>query len=172
MRTKFFALLLVALSVAACKNDERDNPTQNWSAIGALKISTNHPKPGDAIKLRYPDPEKDAADDFSAYYYILIGDKTYAYDLDMTLKDSLWEGEINLPDSANAVAFNFKIGEDYITRDKQGYAQPLYDQDQNILPGSLACIAYFHYRYDADFGLQTNKDSLIDRMGKDIEEHP
>lgn len=173
MKTKVILLLSVTVLILfSCKNTEtnKKDQKQDWKALGALHISQTEPRPGDNLQLRY-EPEKDSVNDdnaFSAYYYILKDDQVSAQDLKMNDSSGVWLATVSIPDSATAIAFNFKQGEEYNTNNNQGFVQPLYTKNGNPVAGAKASKAYFHMNLDSHTKTKTEPDSLLTWMQSDM----
>lgn len=160
------------LVMVSCKQSEKSASSKGTS-IGALHLSKATPQPGDNLALSFqPKEAKLNPDDFSGYYYVLVNDKAYAYDLAMSPKNEAWAAKVTIPDSATAIAFNFKVKGDYVTNNKKGFVQNLYTEKGELLPGTLASEAFYHKRFDGRFGFKTPKDSVFSWFATDLNKHP
>lgn len=163
---------VIAILAIACQNSKDSN--QSAKTIGNLKISKEEPQAGDDLNIRYkPEDPNFLDDEFSAFYYIIVDDNIYAKDLDMDDAEEAKKGKVTIPDSATAMAFNFKNDEDYDTNNNQGYIFVLYNNDNAIIPGGLASKAGYHRQMDARIGIEDSPtDSIVKWMKSDIEQHP
>src|SRR5699024_10280171 len=138
-------------------------PSSKGKTIGNLHISTNEPHPGDIIKINYKAPDSVLENNsLKGIYYILLNNKVYAQDLHLSKTNGAWVSKIKIPDSASAIAFNFKINNhEYLPNDGKGYVQPLFNNSEKIIPGSISSISYF-YRINL-YRIRGNikKDSIL-----------
>src|SRR5690606_28581569 len=81
-----------------------------------------------------------------------------------------WEGYIKIPDSAKALAFNFKSGETYYKNN--GYTVLLYDENQKQIAGSNASLGYYYLRYAGSHGINIDKEKILSLLKTDIYEYP
>src|SRR5699024_5535472 len=94
------------------------------TSIGGLHLSKTTPQPGDNLALLFQaEDTTPKADEFLGSYYVLVNDKAYAYDLAMTAKNNALTAEVTIPDSATAIAFNFKVNGSYLTNNDKGFVQ-------------------------------------------------
>lgn len=169
MKRGYACLIGAALLAATACKQSPEKMAGAQKTIGQLKLFDATPQPGETLKLQFA--AKDSADkpeDFSGYYYVLTNGKSYAYDIAMIADAAGWEGEIKIPDSAQAIAFNFAVGDEFLNHDKQGYAQVLFDQEGKVLPDAWGNVAAFHNHYDRLFSLETPSDSLLAWYQKSI----
>lgn len=169
---KFRILLLLGLVVFIFQACE-ESTSGGGKIMGPVKLDEKNPKPGDNIKITYQSEEAQLPDSaFSASYYTIVGKKSYAYDMKMHATDSIWETQIPIPDSATAVAFNFKVNGKFKTNQGRGFVQPLYDQNGKRAPGALASMANYYLQYDERFGYRVEADSMLKWFRTDFKAHP
>lgn len=165
-------LLLVAgalITVVACQKDQEKK--DNGKGIGNLHLSTTYPKAGDSLNFSYKATGEDSKD-LQAYFYYLVDHNIYPQDLDLRDSANIREGRVFIPDSATAIAFDFKTGDSYDDNDQLGFVQPLYNDDDEMLLGSGASIAHFYQRHGNQTGITLPKDSLSNLMQQDFKDHP
>src|SRR5690606_39149113 len=159
-----FHLSTTALSLlfllASCEKQKEDPGLD----IGELHISKTFPKPGDSLKLSYSLDENSLEDDseFQSLYYYLVNENMYPEDINLKKADNgNWEGYIKIPDSAKALAFNFKSGETYYNNKNNGYTVLLYDENQKQIAGSNASLGYYYLRYAGSHGINIDKEKIL-----------
>src|SRR5690625_1417938 len=164
----YYGLLL--LFIISCNNPEK---AQKSKTTGNLEISKANPQPGDDLDLRYKAEDPNFTnDDFSALFYVLVDDNIYAEDLSMKDNEDAKEATVRIPDSATAIAFNFKNDDNYDTNNNLGYVFELYENGKTI-PGALAAKSNFHLQMDGRMEIEDPQtDSIVHWLKTDIEEHP
>ncbi|WP_435314898.1 TlpA family protein disulfide reductase [Cellulophaga fucicola] len=159
-----FALALTALCFS-CK----ETPKDTGANIGSLYISDATPSPGETLNLAYStDVNKE---DFSAFYYYTVGSSAYPVDLDVTKTDSLYKASIVIPDSATALAFNFKLKKDFDSNNKNGYIIPLTTTSGDTIAGALASIGTYKLRLAPSYGVEVDKKEAFNLMKADLFAH-
>jgi len=164
------ALLLILLLVS-CQKEKEDLGLD----IGELHISKTFPKPGDSLKLSYSLDQNSIEDEseFQSLFYYLVNENMYPEDINLKKADNgNWEGYIKIPDSAKALAFNFKSGETYYNNKNNGYTLTLYDENQKQIPGSNASLGNYFLRYGDMHGIKTDKEKIISLLKTDIDKYP
>lgn len=175
MRKRFiFIYIPIAFLFCACNSSKKQESKPKGRTMGNLYLSETNPKPGDQLTIRYSSMDSTLNETtFSPYYYIIVKNRIYGYDISMNLSDSAWEGEITIPDSATLIAFNFKIGEKKDNNDGQGYLQPLYSKNGTFLPGTRASMAYLHaHFYQNPLEIKPKSDSIFSWLSQDIKKNP
>ncbi|PKQ43560.1 TlpA family protein disulfide reductase [Confluentibacter flavum] len=165
------ATLLVILLVTSCQTQKEDLGLD----IGELHISKTFPKPGDSLKLSYSLDKNSLEDDneFQSLFYYLVDGNMYPEDINLKKGDNEnWEGYIKIPDSAKALAFNFKSGETYYNNKNNGYTVLLYDENQKQVSGSNASLGAYYLRFGDAHGIKTDKQKIISLLKTDIHEYP
>ncbi|ADY30087.1 TlpA disulfide reductase family protein [Cellulophaga lytica] len=154
-----------ALLCFSCDNTTKDTGT----TIGSLHISSATPTPGDSLHLSYATTAK--KEDINAFYYYTVGYKQYPVDLNLSKADSLYKASIVIPDSAIAIAFNFKNKKDFDTNNNKGYLLPLTNSNGDTLAGAMASLANFKLRMGANLGLDVDKKEAYKEMSSDVLSH-
>ena len=159
-----FALALTALCFS-CK----ETPKDIGATIGSLYISDATPSPGETLNLTYStDSNKE---DISAFYYYTVGSSAYPVDLAITKTDSLYKASIIIPDSATALAFNFKLKKDFDSNNKNGYIIPLTTTSGDTIAGALASIGAYKLRLAASYGVEVDKKEAFHLIKADLFAH-
>ncbi|WP_100610703.1 TlpA family protein disulfide reductase [Confluentibacter lentus] len=164
-------VLLLILLLVSCQKEKEDLGLD----IGELHISKTFPKPGDSLKLSYSLDENSLEDDseFQSLFYYLVNENMYPEDINLKKADNgNWEGYIKIPDSAKALAFNFKSGETYYNNKNSGYTIFLYDENQKQIAGSNASLGYYYLRYADSHGINIDKEKILALLKTDIDEYP
>ncbi|WP_100616245.1 TlpA family protein disulfide reductase [Confluentibacter citreus] len=164
------ALLLILLLVS-CQKEKEDLGLD----IGELHISKTFPKPGDSLKLSYSLEQNSVEDDneFESLFYYLVDGNMYPEDINLKKTDNgNWVGYIKIPDSAKALAFNFKSGETYYNNKNNGYTVLLYDESQKQIPGSNASLGNYFLRYGDAHGIKVDKQKTLSLLKTDINNYP
>ncbi|MBU3821163.1 TlpA family protein disulfide reductase [Flavobacteriaceae bacterium XHP0103] len=163
--------LLIFFLVTGCQKQEQDKGTN----IGELHISKTFPKPGDSLKLSFA-PDKDVLEnenEFESLFYALVDDQMYPEDIHFNKNtDSIWQAIIKIPDSAKALAFNFKTGETYLNNHNEGYVIPLYTKNETQLIGSQSSMGMYYYRYANAHNIKIDKKDILSLLKNDIETNP
>ena len=157
------------LALTSCGDDDKaaNDPGRD---LGALHLSKENPQPGDTLLLTYHDEGAGEEAELDAFYHYFVGTSAYPVDIDFTDSSGVMKAQIVLPDSAQAVAFNFSRNYRVDSNDKKGYALGLYDEEGNPLPGSQASLGYFYSRYGSQY--EVENDSALQMIEKDIQGHP
>ena len=157
------------LALTSCGDDDKaaNDPGRD---LGALHLSKENPQPGDTLLLTYQDEGAGEEAELYAFYHYFVGTSAYPVDIDFTDSSGVMKAQIVLPDSAQAVAFNFSRNYRVDSNDKKGYALGLYDEEGNPLPGSQASLGYFYSRYGSQY--EVENDSALQMIEKDIQGHP
>ncbi|RAV28491.1 TlpA family protein disulfide reductase [Sinomicrobium soli] len=164
-------ILITILCLAAC-TDGKERKTGEGKHIGNLYVSGAQPAAGDEIRLRYQDNPRDTSRTETTVNYI-VGKKIYASDIDMTT-DSLgvMKGQIRIPDTAQAISFNFRKHGIYDNNRKRGYILPVYDKNGTYVPGAAAAIASYVTLYGERYGIRMEADSVIALLEADLRNYP
>ncbi|MDO6490679.1 MULTISPECIES: TlpA family protein disulfide reductase [unclassified Cellulophaga] len=156
-----FALALVVLSFS-CKEKSKENGV----TIGSLYISKATLKPGDSLDLKYTTDANE--EDISAFYYYTVGSKTYPVDITLNKADSLYKSTIVIPDSATAVALNFKNKKEFDTNNDKGYLFPLTTSTGDTIPGAIAGLANYQLRMGNNLGLKVDEKIAFEKIKSDL----
>ncbi|WP_243472638.1 TlpA family protein disulfide reductase [Winogradskyella sp. MH6] len=166
MKKTIYLCLASILILASCKNDEKKNETTQ-KTIGLLTISTEKPQPGETIDITY---KKDSVSD--AFLNYMVNTKNYPLDLDFKTENNEQKASVKIPDSANAIAFVFKSGEDYDTNDEKGYILPLYDAEGKQIPGSNSAAAFYSIRNGSYYGVKVENTIVEKTIKEDLSTYP
>jgi thiol-disulfide isomerase/thioredoxin len=153
----------IVFTVTACKKDV-NQPVPEMT-LGDFTIAAEYLTPGQSVDISY----NGTSEDVESLYYFMVNDKSYP--MDINLSDTK-QGSIRIPDSAQAVAFNFKIDGKYDDNDKKGYLVPLKNAEGNILPGSQSALATYAMYYGSDFGVDMDNETVLKDIEQDINTHP
>ena len=158
--------VLFAILFVACKEDKKEEvAVQPEMAMGDFVFKTDHFSPGDTVDLNYTGN----SDDVEAHYFYMVNDKTYPLDINLDAENN---ATLKIPDSAQALAFNFQVDGKYENNDKKGYLVQLKDNEGKPLPGSKAALANYKMIYGENFGIKSEKDDLYNDMKSDITAYP
>lgn len=103
MKTSSFLLIACVCLFFSCQKDLTD-PGRN---IGALHLSKEKPVPGDVVELTYRPNVTSDGDEVEGFYHYFVGSTSYPEDVELVDSAGLLKGQIIIPDSATALAFNF-----------------------------------------------------------------
>lgn len=167
-----FALSLSLLFLLASCQKQKEDPGLH---IGELHISKTFPKPGDSLKLSYSidNNSLENEEEFQSLFYYLVNENMYPEDINLQKVDNgNWEGYIKIPDSAKALAFNFKSGDTYYNNKNNGYTVYLYDENQKEIAGSNASLGNYFLRYGDAHGIKVDKEKALLSLKTDIDNYP
>lgn len=165
MRTIATCMILALLMLTSCKKDPEKTTTDTTMALGNFTISTNNLTPGQTVDMTY----KGTSDDIEGIYYFMVNTKAYPMDINLS-KDNT--ASITIPDSAQAVAFNLKINGKYDNNDKKGHLFPLKNAEGGPIAGSKSAVANYIMNYGSDFGIDSDKSTLLAEIKQDITTNP
>lgn len=163
MKKLIVFFVAITLIVTACKKDVNEPAPE--MTLGDFTIATEHLTPGQSVDITYNGGSKD----ISGLYYYMVNDKSYP--MDINLSDAQ-KASIHIPDSAQAIAFNFKIDGKYDANDKKGYLIPLKNTEGNILPGSKSALATYAMYYGSDFGVEMDSEMILKDIEEDLKTYP
>ncbi|MGB3774179.1 MAG: hypothetical protein WA951_02890, partial [Leeuwenhoekiella sp.] len=153
---KFSILFISSLLLLACDKAEKEDHFE----IGNLTLSKSQPQPGDQIDISYQLDNSASENTPEAFLYYITDDKNHIEDLSLTENNGTFKAQVKIPDSATAIAFNFKTGETYDTNEKNGYVIPLYS-DQSIIEGAASSVAWFKLTNGSQYGFDIPVDSAF-----------
>lgn len=157
-------LAFTALTIFSCSDEPKETPL----TIGNLELSESKPSPGDSLKLAYS-----ATDTITeAFYVYTVKSSAYPVDLDLIKDGERFTGGLKIPDSADGLIFNFKLGEDYEANDEKGYSVNLYDTDGEILPESESSVTYYKATRGSDYGIKYNQEDAAKLLKENWSKHP
>ena len=161
--------LAIAIPFTACNSNK--NETAQVMKIGNLELSKEHIKPGDNVRIAYlSEKESEAAPLAIANY--LVKDKLYPTDIELTDSSGVWVGNIAVPDSASAIAFNFKFDDKFESNKKKGYVVPLTGENSEDLSGARSSMALYYFRYGSYHEIEFEKDSALVMFKEDFKQNP
>lgn len=158
--------IVIALSFLAICMSCKETPKDMGVTIGNLHLSKTMPVAGETLNVTYKTDAEQK--DLSAYYYYMVGSKAYPVDLNLTKVDTVYKAALAIPDSATAIAFNFKIGKDFDHNNKKGYIFPLTTSKGDTIPGAMAGIGMYQLRYASNFGIEVDKAMAVNLMKDDL----
>jgi len=161
MKKLIIYIAVIALIFTACKDEEKATPKM---ALGDFDFATEHLTPGQTVDVTY----NGTSEDVEGTYYYMVNNQ--AYPMDLNLSEN--KASVAIPDSAQAVAFNFKIDGKYDDNNKKGYLIPLKNNAGENLAGSKAALAIYAMNYGGDFGVTADKAALFNDIKDDITKHP
>lgn len=170
MKNYFKPLLVVLLPafIVSCNDEKVEN---EGTTTGNLYISEAKPHPGDMIRLKYNLPEGEETQPKVSMNYMLH-DRMYPLDIQMNDSSGVMIGQVKIPDSAQAVAFNFNTEGHYDNNHKKGYAFPLYTEEGEPVKGSSASLGSYYYRNGERYGIQVEEDSALAMISGDLDHYP
>ncbi len=157
--------MAILVSMSSC---EEDKTKDTGKEMGNLYVSISKPQPGDEISIRYSKNDSVMPDAMVNY---LVG--TEFYPEDIALKDSAeaWYGKIKIPDTVQAIAFNFKKKDIYESNDRKGYVMPLYAETGGELIGSSAARGYYLVHHADKYNVKVEIDSALAMLERDFEKN-
>lgn len=157
-------LAFTALTIFSCSDEPKETPL----TIGNLELSENKPSPGDSLKLAYS-----ATDTITETFYVYtVKSNSYPEDFDLIKDGERFTGAIKIPDSADGLIFNFKVGEEYEANDEKGYSINLYNKTGEPISGSKASIAWYKLTRGSSYGIKTTPDSTLASITRTVDENP
>ena len=159
----FVAFLMV---LSSCQEEQQEEKDQGKD-MGQLHLGTQYPQAGDDLQINYSNNAKSV----DAHYYYMVNGKMYPQDLSLEDSSSIWQASIKVPDSAQAIAFNFKSGDEYDNNDKKGYILPLYTKDKKPVAGSNASMGMYYANLAPEFGAEIPADSSMALIDMDLKEN-
>jgi len=161
----FLSALLMLFSFQAYQ--KRYN---NGITSGNLHLSKTKPKPGDTLEITYL-WETDTDDKkLESFFHYFVGSRAYPQDIELYEASGKWKAQINIPDSATAVAIHIKRNGKIDNNSKKGFIFPLYDDKEELIPGSMASTGYFYNIMS--FQYKVENDSFLDLIKEDLYRHP
>ena len=165
IKATFYLLITFGFTLlfTSCKKEKE-------KTIGTLYLSKEKPSPGDIIDIRYVLPKKHET--VKAAYLYFKKTKSQPEDFDYTITDGVLNGELKIPTEATAISLFFitqdgnnkyNIGSD---KGHLSYIFPLYNNDNELIPGAQSSIAQRFLRYGKEI------DSCLTLMKNDLEKNP
>ena len=151
-----YALLCLFL-FSACKNEEKAVPQP--IEIGDFSFSSKTIEANTPFQITYNGNGE--LDD--CFFYQLCHSKSYPFDLDFNNNTAT----ITIPDSISAIAFNFKVDDDYANNNNEGFLFSVVDNDEKMAIDVEASKQNYIINYGENFGIEGNaKDALNDALEK------
>lgn len=170
MKKFYFLSIVVSLFVFfACQ--ENNVIVDKGLSLGKLHISKSFPKQGDTISIRY-EMDTTQSEIPEASYNYMVHNRYYPADIELAKVGEVYEGDLVIPDSATALAFNFNINETFDGNEKKGYVQFLYDENDSILPNSQASLGFYYITAGERFGIGQDKSTALALMENDFRRNP
>lgn len=167
MKKKYFALPLAAMALfSSCEDNEKGSP--EGMKMGKLELSREQVRPGEQVRIAYTSD----AEEPEAVVNYLVNDELYPQDIELKDSSGYWVGHIKVPDSAQAISFNFQVNGDYESNNKKGYLLPLVNEDGEKLKGADAAIGTYYLGMGNYQGVEMEKDSVLAMMRRDLEKNP
>ncbi|MEC7783059.1 MAG: TlpA disulfide reductase family protein [Bacteroidota bacterium] len=158
-------LAFTALSLFSCSDELKETPLN----IGNLELSETKPSPGDSLKVAYT--LKDSLT-LEAFYAYTVNQIAYPVDLNLVKDGNRFTDAIKIPDSADGLIFNFKVGEKYEANNEKGYAINLYDAAGELLPESESSISFYKATRGTDYGIKYDQEEAAALLKKNWDKHP
>ena len=156
---------LTALSLFSCSDEPKETPL----TIGNLELSETKPSPGDSLKIAYTSKDSLAPE---AFYVYTVASSAYPVDLNLVKDGERYTDAIKIPDSADGLIFNFKVGEKYEANDEKGYSVNLYDNEGEPLPESESSVTYYKATRGADYGIKYDRENAAALLKENWSKHP
>lgn len=167
MKIKYLSILASsALILASCQEEKKEDKDQGKD-MGQLHLATEYPQAGKDLQISY----NNTSEAVDGHYYYMVNGKMYPQDLDLEESSDLWKTTIKVPDSAQALAFNFKSEDEYDNNSKKGYILPLYTKDKKLVAGSNANMGIYYVNLAPEFGAEIPADSSMALIDKDLKEN-
>ncbi|WP_455169375.1 redoxin domain-containing protein [Aegicerativicinus sediminis] len=160
---KIYFPIIIAILMFGCQQSDT-NQSDSGKELGNLFISKEKPQPGDSLTLKY----SGESDKLNALYYYYAGNNFYPVDLEFSSSEGVNSSRFKIPDSARFIAFVYKNGEEYDTNENSGYLIPLYDENGELLSGSMGDVATYYARYGEQQGLEIEQDTILSIYEKEI----
>lgn len=167
MKLKSLSILASSIVILASCQEEKKEDKNQGKDMGQLHLATEYPQAGNDLQISYTNDSEDV----DGHYYYMVNGKMYPQDIDLEDSSDRWKATVKVPDSAQALAFNFKSGDEYDNNNKKGYILPLYTKDKKPVAGSNANIGIYYVNLAPEFGAEIPADSSIALIDKDLKEH-
>ncbi|MBK7104633.1 MAG: TlpA family protein disulfide reductase [Ignavibacteriae bacterium] len=161
---KYLMVTLLIIVIASCSDDKK----QKFSFVPEL------PKVSEEIKIQFV-PEKDSLKNASELNMIVysFGDELLnTSKIAMEKKDDVWIGKFKTENEIFGLIIKF-VGDEFIDDNNQlGFVVPLFDDDENELPGYKAGLANIYQRWAATIGLKKDNELANKLFKEDFAKHP
>jgi len=162
MKKIIAAIVLSVILFTSCKKEE---PKVSNLSLGDFTLSTDQFRAGDPVDIKYNGTDKDV----EAVYYFMVNNKIYPEDINFSNEN---KAAFTIPDSAQAIAFNFRINGRLENNDKKGYLFPLTDKNGKAVTGSKAALAYYTLSNGERNGIAIDKAELLKEIEEDLTSNP
>ena len=161
-------LLAIAMlvSFSSCEDEK---PEDSGMDMGKLHISKSKPQPGETINIKYYGETSEETETTVNY---LVNTSQYPADIEFRDSAGVQYASLQIPDSVQAIAFNFKNGDVYEANDQKGYVLSLYDENGEELKGTGAARGIYYSRASEQFNVKIDKDSALAMIEKDLKKSP
>ncbi|MCH4823386.1 TlpA family protein disulfide reductase [Gramella lutea] len=165
----FIQLLAFSAMVTFVSCGEDYSEKEEGMEMGKLYISKSKPQPGETINIRYSG-EFNQKTEATVNYLV----KTKHYPVDLEFRDSAGThyASLNIPDTIQAIAFNFKNNDIFESNNRKGYVMPLYDENGEQVKGALASRGYYYTNQADRYNVKVEPDSVLVLMEKELEKNP
>ncbi len=172
-KSPIICLVILVFSAGCSKRADKAQTLD----LGALQLSSRRVKPGADIRITYLPNRSNlkGAQDIQGVLYQLTGRDIHAQTVAMKERQSdTLEARIHIPDSAQALVFNFKSKYKTDNNGDKGYAIPLYGKDGAVLPGAKAAMGYFYLRgrSQVDVNIRHDVSDALALIWSDMKNHP
>lgn len=155
-------IVLIVLGFISCKEKQRQKTEMK---LGDFTLSTHKLIAGEDLEITYNGESKE----INGLYYYMVNTASYPFDINFS---DARKAIIKIPDSAQAIAFNFKIDEKYDDNAKKGYLIALQNEDGEKIVGSKAALALYAMYYGERYGVTMARDSVFKDIKVDMDENP
>ena len=156
-----YALLCLFL-FSACKNEEKAVPQP--IEIGDFSFSSKTIEANTPFQITYNGNGE--LDD--SFFYQLSHSKSYPFDLDFNNNTAT----ITIPDSISAIAFNFKVDDDYANNNNEGFLFSVVDNDEKMAIDVEASKQNYIINYGENFGIEGNAKDALNALENALEKNP
>ncbi|WP_452219859.1 TlpA family protein disulfide reductase [Lacinutrix salivirga] len=161
MKKSVVQFLLLLLIVSSCKEDKKETTPFE---IGDFTFSSEYITQNQPFTITY----NGTGDLGDSHYYQVKHDGVLAYDLDFN--DN--KATITIPDSIAAVAFNFKVNDNYDDNDKKGYLFAAKNSKDNIVSTAEAAKGFYLLQTGQNYGLKADNKAILATIEQTITNHP
>jgi hypothetical protein len=159
---KIATIIILVISVfSACKNEQK---VKTEMKLGDFALSKDKLMAGDTIAITYTGTSTEV----EALYYFMVNDKAFPADINLSKEN---KASIIIPDSAQAIAFNFKMDGKYDDNNKNGYLIALQNIDGEEIAGSKAALALYSMYYGERYGVAIKRDSVFNDIKVDMDKN-
>ncbi len=168
MKLKLASIFIVVLFLSIGCGGNKPEPK--------FSFAPKTPKPGELITLRFNQDSTKLKDVKKAKVFV------YFYDIDLikteelTLKneDGVLKGTVTIPDSAKGLVAKITDEEGNIidNNNNKGYTVLFYDNKGNVLPGTLAGLAFCYAEWGYNLEVETDRETAFELFNKEFAKNP